>query len=122
MFSQFSDIDLQTKFDVIFTFSVLIHLEDNIAESCFEFVDNQLSSNGRFFANVNIGNQRDGNWQGFPVVHRSLQFYEDLAAKNGLTLRILGKLIDLGHKSGSKSQDNKVMLEVKKNNTVYNNV
>lgn len=112
-FSDFKDLNLDSKFDVIFSFSVLIHLEDRIAQSCFRFVSQHLSKNGVFYANVNLGSRKEGKWQGFPVVWRSLEFYKDLCDSNGLELDILGKLGDLEHKSGVESQDNQTMLKIK---------
>ncbi len=110
----FNDFNLNSTFDIIFAFSVLIHLEDEIAKSCFDFVRKQLSENGVFFANVNIMPHQDGNWLEFPVVFRPLEFYEDLATQNGLMLKVLGRLDDLGHVSGMKLADTQVMLEFKK--------
>jgi T5SS/PEP-CTERM-associated repeat protein len=71
--------------------------------------------NGSFHANVNIGDRAEGSWQGFPVVSRSLEFYNtEAAARNGLTVRDLGTLGDLGHQSGFKLQDAQRMLEFRK--------
>ena len=66
-FDKFSNINIDTKFNIIFAFSVLIHLEDKIAARCFQFVGMSLSDKGVFYANVNIGEHHDGNWYGFPV-------------------------------------------------------
>jgi len=113
-FDNFSDIELNEKMDVMFAFSVLIHLDDEIANNCFEFVSKYLSENGVFFANVNIESHQDGNWQGFPVVFRTLGFYEELARKNGLNLKTIGDLKDLGHDSGQELADKQIMLEIRK--------
>jgi len=114
-FRDFDDLDLSDKFDMIFAFSVLTHLEDTIAESCFHFVSQHLSKDGVFYANVSLGIRKDGSWQGFPIVWRSLEFYRDLCDRNGLNLEVMGNLGDLGHNSGVESQDNQTMLKIQIN-------
>ena len=47
-FNHFSDLTIDVKFNVMFAFSVLIHLEDKIAESCFQFVSKSLVVGGVF--------------------------------------------------------------------------
>ena len=42
-FNHFSEVNLDVKFNFMFAFSVLIHLEDKIAESCFQFVSKSLA-------------------------------------------------------------------------------
>jgi cyclopropane fatty-acyl-phospholipid synthase-like methyltransferase len=112
-FNDFKDLDLESKFDIAFAFSVLIHLEDHITAGCLKFVSKHLSKDGIFYANVNIGNQKDGNWQGFPVANRSLEFYKDLCESNGLSLKVIGTIGEFGHNSGIKAQDDQPMLEIK---------
>ena len=113
-FDHFSDIQIDTQFNIIFAFSVLIHLADKIAEGCFQFVGKSLLDNGLFYANVNIGDYRDGNWHGFPVVFRSLDFYTDLANKNGMKIEVMGNLKELGHDIGKKSDEQQIMLKISK--------
>lgn len=115
-FSQFTDLKFDIKFDIIFAFSVLIHLDDKIANSCFNFVKENLSEKGIFYANVNIENHKEGSWQGFPVVFRSLDFYKKLAIENGLSTEVIGTLKELGHVSNQELQDNQIMLKFKKVN------
>ncbi|WP_339634540.1 class I SAM-dependent methyltransferase [Bizionia echini] len=114
-FTNFSDLQINVQFQFVFAFSVLIHFENHIAESCFEFVSQHLKQDGVFYANVNIGNVPDGNWQGFPVVYRSINFYEDLANKNNMRLQQLGDLKSLGHVSGKDGSDKQIMLKMVKN-------
>jgi SAM-dependent methyltransferase len=114
LFSDFGELDFDNTFDKIFAFSVLIHMEDEIVEKCFSFVHTYLSETGIFYANVNIEKQKDGNWQGFPVVFRSVDFYEKLALRNNLSMQIVGRLKDLGHISGQELADRQVMLEFRK--------
>ena len=113
-FHDFGDLNLTDKVDLAFAFSVLIHLSDDIAEACFQFVGRNLTEDGRFLANVNVEQHEDAEWQGFPVVFRSMEFYEDLAARAGLKTKRVGTLAELGHVSGQPLGDKQVMLEFSK--------
>ena len=113
-FDDFNALELNVEFDIVFAFSVLIHLEDSIAEKCFQFVHKRLSASGTFWANANVIDHVDGRWQGFPVVFRSLEFYKNLAQKAGLNMKVVGSLKDLGHISNRELSDKQVMLEFKK--------
>jgi SAM-dependent methyltransferase len=109
-FNDFNELHFDTKFDMAFAFSVLIHLDDDIAEKCFDFVGRHLSEKGVFFANVNLSERESGNWQGFPVMYKELSFYENFAAKNNLVVKNLGALKDLGHISNQPVADEQIML------------
>ena len=113
-FDQFSELSFDHKFDVLFAFSVLIHMKDEIVEKCIAFVSSVIDESGAFYANVNIVSYSDNNWQGFPVVFRSMEFYENLAKKNGLSVNAVGTLAELGHSSGQELGDKQVMLCFKK--------
>ncbi len=113
-FNHFSEVELNVKFNVMFAYSVLIHLEDQIAESCFQFVSKSLADNGVFYANVNIAEHADGNWVGFPIVFRSHEFYANLAAKNGMKVDIMGSVLELGHNTGKKMDRQQIMLKFTK--------
>lgn len=99
------------KFDLIWAFSVLIHMEDSILDSCLEFASRQLGPEGRMYANVNIGNGKERKWKEFPVVSRSRHFYQAAAGRRGLQVRDVGTLSSLGHVSGSPGQDLQMMLQ-----------
>ena len=107
-------ITLNINFDFIFAFSVLIHMEDKILNDCLDFVQRHLKNSGVFYANVNIGEQEDGSWQGFPVVWRSLDFYEVSGSHHGLIVTDVGTLESFGHHSGSISQDSQRMIRFTK--------
>ena len=113
-FNHFSEVNLDVKFNIMFAFSVLIHFEDKIAESCFQFVAKSLVAGGIFYANVNIAEHEDGSWEGFPIVFRSHDFYNNLAAKNGMKVEVMGNLIGLGHNTGKKSDRQQIMLKFSK--------
>lgn len=104
-------IKLDQKFDYAWAFSVLIHMADNILRDCLSFVSMHLKEDGFFFANVNTNTTPDGAWQGFPVVHRSLEFYKEECAAQGLTFDVIGSLKDLGHITKTEGDDN-LMLKI----------
>ncbi|MCK7589889.1 class I SAM-dependent methyltransferase [Subsaxibacter sp. CAU 1640] len=110
-FNHFDEIKADDEIDVMFAFSVLIHLNDTIVDACFQMASKLLSEDGKFYANVNIGSNKEGQWQGFPVVFRTLEFYRNLAYKYGLSLEVLGSLKDLGHITGKKSDEQQIMLK-----------
>ena len=113
-FNHFSEVEFDVTFNVMFAYSVLIHLEDAIAESCFQFVSKYLAADGVFFANVNIADYEDGTWVEFPIVFRSLEFYNTLAAKNGMKVAVLGSILELGHNTGKKMDRQQIMLKFTK--------
>ena len=112
-----STVKLNQEFDYIWAFSVLIHMKDEILKDCFSFVSKHLKSDGYFYANVNTSTGPDGEWKGedflFPIVHRSLEFYKEACAINGLKLTTVGKLRDLGHITKTQSDDHQ-MLKISK--------
>lgn len=107
------DLELGARFDVIWAFSVLIHMPDPVLHRTLGFVARHLAPDGRLWANVNVGDGEIGEWQGFPVVARSLTFYREAAARHGLVLESLGTLESLGHQSGAPAQDRQLMLEAR---------
>jgi SAM-dependent methyltransferase len=106
-----SKATLDRKFNFIWAFSVLIHMEDRILDACLDFASRHLGRDGRMYANVNIGNDNEGRWQEFPLVTRSREFYGLAAERHGLHVTDVGTLHSLGHVSGSPSQDLQLMLE-----------
>ncbi len=109
-----STLDFKKQFEFIWSFSVLIHMTDEILNKTMEFVGRHLATDGVFYANVNIGERKEGNWQGFPVVSRSQEFYKSVCDKYGLKLEDVGSLKQLGHISNNESQDSQRMLRISK--------
>ena len=102
------------QFDVIWAFSVLIHMVDQIIEDNFKMISKHLFPSGVFYANVNIGTRPPGNWQGFPVMWRSLDFFNNLSSNYNLIMEDMGKLENFGHISGIADQDEQRMLKFSK--------
>lgn len=106
-------IDLTKKGDVIWAFSVLIHMTDELVVNCLEFVKKNLAEEGFFYANVNVGNESDGKWKEYPVKWRPLDWYNQKAKSVGLKLENIGSLANFGHHSiTDKREDEQVMLKI----------
>ena len=97
-------VHLHHKFDVIWSFSVLIHMDNDTLGRALSLVRRHLAPNGRFFANVNFGERPDGIWQGFPLVWRPLAFYDAAFRQHGLQLAELGALKLYGHRNLQKDR------------------
>ncbi len=91
------EFHLPYRFNMIWAFSVLIHLHDRVLNEVLEFVSNHILDDGIFLANVNVSNCSEGSWQGFPVVHRTLDFYKEIFEKYRLIATDLGSLQEFGH-------------------------
>lgn len=113
-FNDFDELETNKQFDIVFAFSVLIHLSDDILEKSISYVSKTLKNDGKYFANVNIGKREEGNWQGFPIVFRELSFYEQLFKKYGLKAEKMDNLVSLGHSSKMELGDKQVMLKISK--------
>jgi SAM-dependent methyltransferase len=104
-------LELSEHFDVIWAFSVLIHMGDAVLEGCLSFVSRHLAESGVFYANVNLGTRSAGSWMEFPCIWRELGAYRKLAERCGLRVESLGPLGDLGHDSGRAAHDEQHMLK-----------
>jgi SAM-dependent methyltransferase len=104
-----SSLNLKQKFDYIWGYVVLIHMEDKILYDSLRFVRHHVQEDACFYASVNVANRPDGSWQGFPVVFRSLGFYEEACARYGLQMKDLGPLEDLGYRDPRKTAPERAM-------------
>lgn len=108
--AQLSALELPRRFDFVWAFSVLIHMDDATLAEALDFVARHLAPSGAFYANVNLGQVPERRWQGFPVVSRPLEFYTAQAEEADLCPESLGSLRELGHLSGYAAADAQVML------------
>ncbi len=97
-------------FDMLWSFSVLYHLSDDLVEDWFANVKRRLKPDGRYWANYNDG-MEESRWLEFPFLSRDASFYEQIAEKNGLSLKTLGTLEELGFQ-GTGAEKNNTMIEV----------
>jgi SAM-dependent methyltransferase len=107
-----SSLDLGRTFDYVWAFSVLFHMSDDILEDCFSLVQRHLKREGTFYANVSIGTRPSGMWKGFPVVWRTLEFYQRLCALHGFSVEDIGPLREFGHVTGIADQDDQRFLKM----------
>lgn len=95
--SRFRSLRLARRFDFVWAFSVLFHMDDQTVSECIQFVERHLQPEGIFFANVNIGTEHTGKWKNFVLARRPLSFYRNIADAAGLVVQDLGTLKELGH-------------------------
>ncbi len=99
------------KFDFIWCFSVVMHVEDDELSIFFDFIKNSLLPEGVCFLNVNYGKKTEyTKWKEFCVNFRSFNFYA-IHAK-GLSVEEFGTLESLNHKSGNELQDRQMLLKL----------
>jgi len=103
-------IELSARFEYAWAFSVLIHMDDATLAKAVALVARHLAPEGRFLANVRLGAAREERWEEFPVVTRTLEFYQAQGARHGLLVEDVGPLSELGHRSGDPEQDGQRML------------
>lgn len=107
-----TELHFARRFDVIWAFSILMHVTDEDLDRLLRFIKEHLCGSGSFYANVNAGSEPESKWENFPVVWRPLDFYSEMCRRWGLALTDLGPLKDLGHNSGDEAGDNQRMLKV----------
>lgn len=105
-------LNLGRNYDVVWAFSVLIHMTDAILREAMGFASRHMHPGSSFYANVNIGDAKARSWQGFPVMTRPIGFYESEAERAGMRVEVVGMLGDLGHVSGHAAQDRQPMLRM----------
>ncbi len=110
-------LELGRTADVIWAFSLFMHLDDARLDECLDFVRRHLGDQGVFYANVITAPMAPERWREFPVLSRPLERYAALAAQHGLALRDLGSLASLGHVSGLPHHDEEPMLEFRRAGT-----
>jgi SAM-dependent methyltransferase len=105
-------LKIGATFEFVWAFSVLIHMSDETAADCIGLAAHHLKESGLFYANASIGPRHDNliGWQGFPVVTRSWEFYQELGQRHGLRISDLGTLASLRHISGIPAVDTQHML------------
>jgi predicted O-methyltransferase YrrM len=105
-----ADILGDETFDILWSFSVLFHIDDALVAQWFGEVGRRLAPDGHYWANINV-TEEESQWLQFPFLRRKPEFYADLAAANGLQMRVLGSLADLGFRDPGAERLN-LMLEV----------
>jgi cyclopropane fatty-acyl-phospholipid synthase-like methyltransferase len=107
--SEFGSTELaDRKFDVVFSFSVLFHLSEEILASYFATVRERLKLNGQCLANVNTKNDSNA-WLEFPFLKRTIEDYRKLASVHGLETTDLGEIKDLGFRLPTEERHNQLL-------------
>lgn len=104
----------ETKFDVMWAYSVLFHMSDETLQECLDFVARYLDTNGVFYANVYTGPKHIGVWgnHGLPKIRRPLEEYKRMCTRAGLqNVEVIGTVEDWGLK-GVKEVQNKPILKI----------
>lgn len=86
---------LQISVDVIWSFQVLLHMDESKLKEAFKFAAKCLAKEGSFYATVFLGDFEEQEWQGFPVISRTLEVYETEARNVGLEMEPIGTLESL---------------------------
>lgn len=100
-----SSVDVERRFDVIWAFSVLFHMTDEILDEALRFVREHLAGGGTFNANVKIGDQPTKEWLEYPVAWRAYEAYRDAFKTHDISVEDLEPIGELGHESGDPTQD-----------------
>lgn len=100
----------QETFGIIWSFSVLYHLSDELVGELFANVRQRLAPGGTYWANIS-DTMEDSRWLEFPFLNRKADFYRDVARENGLSMKTLGTLKDLGF-AGTGGERENIMLEI----------
>jgi SAM-dependent methyltransferase len=98
----------QDRFDFIFSFSVLFHLSDDLLNQYFQTIARLLTEGGICLANVNIETPSD-RWLEFPFLKRSVEDYNEAAARHGLSTTDLGSLKESGFRNDCAEQLNQLL-------------
>jgi cyclopropane fatty-acyl-phospholipid synthase-like methyltransferase len=108
----FSELRPLKRFDCVWAYSVLFHMENHVVAQCLRFVSANLADGGVMFGNVRIGESSSGRWKEFPNIARSLVWYEKQARDAGLkNVKVVGNMESCGLK-GVKNVKHKLMLRL----------
>jgi SAM-dependent methyltransferase len=109
-----AEVQLDREADLIWAFSVLMHLDDERLDECLAFARRRLAPDGIFYGNVITAELPPARWREFPVISRPVEAYRARAALAGLSVRDLGPLSEFGHVTGLAHHDEQRMLELRR--------
>ena len=112
--SSLASVDLGREVDYVWAFSVLMHLDDERLDECFDFARRHLAADGVFYANAITADLSPARWREFPVLSRPVEAYRAHAERAGLSVRDMGALADLGHVTGLAHHDEQRMLALRR--------
>ena len=100
------------RFDFIFSFSVLFHLNNDILQKFFSQISYRLAPGGRCFAQVNV-HLADSTWLEFPFIKRTATEYGAMASTAGLKTTNLGPIEKLGFALQGEERFNEMLVFTK---------
>jgi len=89
------ELPADTRANMMWSFSVLYHLTDELVDRLFAEVSRRLLDQSAYYANINPV-QDESTWLQFPFNKRAPSFYSDIAARHGMKTESLGTLESLG--------------------------
>lgn len=101
------------KYDFIWCFQVLYHLDDELLDACLQQISRFLKPGAACYTNVNT-NIDEGSWKEFPFVKRPIDLYNSLSEKHFMRIKNLGQLREHGYTQKVSGQFNH-MLELRTN-------
>ena len=102
----------EEQFDVVFSFSVLYHLNDELLRAYFHSVARRMKSTGLCVAQVNTQSD-ESTWLEFPFLKRKIDTYCAMAGEAGLKTRSLGTIERLGFRLSGEEKLNEMLSFVK---------
>ena len=93
---------------MVWSFSVLFHLTDELLEACFAQVARRLRPGGAYVANINA-EMPESTWLQFPFNRRDPAFYVAIAARHGLKMTERGTLESLGFRLDASEKNNRLL-------------
>jgi len=102
----------EEQFDVVLSFSVLFHLNDELLHAYFQTVARRLKSTGFCVAQVNTQSD-ESTWLEFPFLKRKIDTYFAMAGEAGLKTRPLGTIERLGFRLSGEEKLNEMLAFVK---------
>ena len=94
------------KFDYIWCYQVLIHMNDQELGKNIERISKLMKSSSRFYATVILNKKRvDNTWFEFPCVERPTEFYEEIFSKYNIYI----EKVDNKHSTGEPALNNKLL-------------
>jgi 2-polyprenyl-3-methyl-5-hydroxy-6-metoxy-1,4-benzoquinol methylase len=103
-----SELGEAERFEIVWSFSVLFHLTDELLEACFAQVARRLSPDGAYVANINA-EMPESTWLQFPFNRRDPAFYGAIAGRHGLRMTERGTLESLGFRLDASEKRNRLL-------------
>jgi len=98
-------------YDWIWMFAVAIHMSGEVLMQTIPDLCKKLKVGGQLLFTVNYGNRPNGEWQGFPVMFMSFDWYEGFVPE-GFDIEEIGTIGEHGYNSNRPAQNAQVILQI----------